>query len=444
MTSATSSEAGTMLPVTATHPSAEIADAWETGGKIADRPMRVLMLIDLYPPFLGGAQQHVQTLGRTLAARGHDVAVATLWHEGLPEFEVIEGLRIYRIRGSLHRMGVLFQDPGQRYAPPFPDPELVRALHRVVARERPDIVHAHSWLVDSFLPLKAWSGAKLVVSLHDYNLRCAKWTLMRNDALCSGPGVAKCLSCAANHYGAVKGVVITLGNWAMRLPQRATVDMYLPVSNAVAEGNGLIGGGLPYQVIPNFVPDESDDETAEIAAYIAQLPREEFILYVGSLTHRKGVTVLLDAHAGLRDAPPLVLVGYTLPDSPTTFPVGVTVLKNWPHAAVMAAWRRSMLGVVPSIWPEPCPTVAMEAMVTGRPVVASRIGGLPDLVADGETGILTAPGDVDALRLALDRLVRDPAERERMGMAARQRARAFQAQSVIERIERAYGEVAHG
>lgn len=77
----------------------------------------------------------------------------------------------------------------------------------------------------------------------------------------------------------------------------------------------------------------------------------------------------------------------------------------------------------------------------GRPVVASRIGGLPDIVVDGETGFLTTPGDSRALREAIQRLLSDHALRERMGAVAKQRVVQFQARVVVPRIEEIYREV---
>ncbi len=136
-----------------------------------------------------------------------------------------------------------------------------------------------------------------------------------------------------------------------------------------------------------------------------------------------------------------MLIGYTLPETPKTFPPNVVVLKNWPHAAVMTAWRHSLAGIVPSIWPDPCPTVAMEAMAVGKPVIASRIGGLPDIVADGQTGILVPPRDADALRAALARLIDDPDLAARMGEAGRARVGAFHASTVTAAIESVYAEV---
>src|SRR4051812_17748896 len=137
--------------------------------------MRILMLAQFYPPIIGGEERHVRNLSAALVARGHEGAVATLWHEGMAEFEIDDGgVRIYRMRGTLQRVEGLFSETGRRHAPPFPDPELMWALRGVIKRERPEIVHAHNWMVHSFQPIKRWSGASLVMTLHDYSLACAQ------------------------------------------------------------------------------------------------------------------------------------------------------------------------------------------------------------------------------------------------------------------------------
>lgn len=398
--------------------------------------MRILMITDFYWPFVGGVEQHVRRLSQGLVVCGHELAVATLGHEGLAEFDYDQQVRVYRVRSTMQRMTWLFAHLHRPWAPPFPDPEVTRALRPIIRQERPDIVHGHDWLARSFLPLKASSGARFVMSLHYYTLSCAKKSLMRKDAPCSGPAFPRCLGCAANHYGLGKGISIVLANWMMNVAERAAVDVFLPVSRATAAGNGLTSRD-PYQIIPNFMPDNTGI-TGDVEPYLAQLPDQEFLLFVGDLRRDKGIEVLLAAYAGLSGAPPLVLIGKVWPDTPTVFPPDVIVLKNWPNEAVLAAWERTLMAIVPSLWAEPFGIVIIEAMSSGRPIIASRIGGIPDIVSDGETGLLVAPGDPEALRQAIERLLADPALRERMGQAARKEAATYQASAIVPRIERIY------
>jgi glycosyltransferase involved in cell wall biosynthesis len=398
------------------------------------------MVTDLYWPLIGGLEVVVRELSRELADRGHAVAVATLRQGAMPEHEDDAGVGVHRIGGTMQRREQLFAESARRYAPPFPDPEATLHLREVIADFRPDVVHGHNWLIRSFLPLKRRRGPRLVVSLHDYGETCAKRTLhdLRQE-ICAGPGPRKCLTCSADHYGTAKGWTVAGTNWVSALAESRLVDRYLAVSSAVATGNRLAERGLPYDVIPNFSAHPAPDDAAH-AALLGLLPHAPFLLFVGALGRHKGVDVLLEAYGRLDDPPPLVLIGARWPGMPAV-PAGVTVLHDWPSGAIDSAWQRCMLGLVPSAWAEPFGLVAVEAMQAGRPVIASAAGGLADIVIDGETGLLTPPGDPAALAAALRRLLADEGLRQTMGEAGRTRSTAFAPSAIVPRFERAYARV---
>jgi glycosyltransferase involved in cell wall biosynthesis len=111
-------------------------------------------------------------------------------------------------------------------------------------------------------------------------------------------------------------------------------------------------------------------------------------------------------------------------------------------AELWARYADATVAVVPSVWPEPCPTVALEAMAWGLPVVASRTGGLPDLVDDGTTGLLVPPGDPAAMTEALATVLGDDGRRAAMRTAAAERAHRFSTTTVVPAIEGVYVEVA--
>lgn len=403
--------------------------------------MRILMLAQFYPPIIGGEERHVRNLSVELAERGHHVSVATLQHEGAAEVEMDRGVRIHRVRASMQRVSSLFSEKGRQHSPPFPDPEVLWALRQIIKCERPDVIHAHNWMVHSFLPLKRWSKARLVVTLHDFSIHCATKRLMRLGSVCSGAAPGKCLSCASEHYGKAKGTVTTVANALSGMAERRAVDMFLPVSRAVAEGTQLARYGVPYRIIPNFVPDDVYEQRDDTHPLLALLPGEDYLLFVGDVTRDKGVETLFQAYSGMEKRIPLVVIGRPAEDISLRSPENVRILQSWPHAAVMSAWARCTLALVPSIWPDPCPTVAMEAMAMGKPVVAARMGGLSDIVVDGRTGVLTTPGDPRALREAIQSLLDSRDLRESMGDMARQRVVEFQAGTVVPRIERVYEEL---
>jgi glycosyltransferase involved in cell wall biosynthesis len=166
---------------------------------------------------------------------------------------------------------------------------------------------------------------------------------------------------------------------------------------------------------------------------VARREREPpHVLYAGRLSPEKGVLELVAA-AG--DDVPLVVVGdgplrARLPGARPSVPRG-ELAELYAEAAVVAC---------PSLR-EGFGMTCLEAMAHGVPVVASDVGGLRDLVVDGTTGVLVPAGDVAALRAALQRLLRDPAERSRLGSAARERARReFAWDGVAARLISAYGD----
>jgi glycosyltransferase involved in cell wall biosynthesis len=406
------------------------------------KAMRIVLLAQFYPPIIGGEERHVRNLAQALAKRGHSVAVATIWQQGLAPFELDGPVRVHRIRGAMQRLGMLFSEGGRRYAAPFPDPELTFHLARIVAEENADIVHAHNWLLHSYLPLKRPRGPGLVVTLHDLSLVCVQKNMMRGSEPCSGPAAGKCLRCARDQYGMIKGAVTVAANWASGLLERRAVDRFLAVSNAIAEGNRLKEAGVPFAVVPNFVADDLGSLCPDDDARIGLLPAEGFLLFVGDLRRFKGVHVLLEAYAMLRAAPPLVLIGRRCEDTPRELPPNVALFESWPHSAVMQALSRCLFGITPSVLPEACASVVIEAMVMGKPVVATAVGGTPDLVDHGRSGLLVPPGDAQALCEAMRVLIENPDLRSKMGGAGAFRAKSLTASAVVPRIEQIYTEVA--
>ena len=262
---------------------------------------------------------------------------------------------------------------------------------------------------------------------------------MHVGAPCSGPKPMKCVSCAASHYGQLKGPGVALMSEATRGRLRRQVDMFLPVSRAVAQHSALADDELPYQVLPNFVPDSlrGADPDAD-ADHLDRLPDSPFALFVGDLAHEKGVDVLLEAHAQVDDPMPLALIGRPYGREILEYDSDARVLGLWPRAETLAAWRRCAFAVVPSLWEEPFGIVALEAMAMGKPVIASEAGGLADLVEHGKTGLLVAPGDVGALRDAMTLLMRDEALRCEMATEAAERVKQFVASSVVPQLEQVY------
>ncbi len=163
-------------------------------------------------------------------------------------------------------------------------------------------------------------------------------------------------------------------------------------------------GAREVRVVPSGV---------DVPASVAEPAEPPEVLYAGRLSREKGILELREAARGLR----LVVAG----DGPLRAAVP-EALGFVPHGELGRLYGRASVVACPSRR-EGFGVACAEAMAHGRPVVASAVGGLLDLVVEGETGLLVPPGDVAALRAALERLLGDPALRARMGAAARERVR---------------------
>ena len=181
-------------------------------------------------------------------------------------------------------------------------------------------------------------------------------------------------------------------------------------------------GAREVRVIPNGI---------EVPADVREPDDPPHVLYVGRLSAEKGVRELVAATRGL----PLVVAG----DGPLRDEVP-GALGMVPHDELLRLYERAAVVACPSRR-EGFGVACLEAMAAGRPVVASSVGGLRDLVVDGVTGLLVPPGDVAALRAALEQLLADAGLRKRLGRAARERVLAeFTWKRYAEHVQRAYDE----
>ncbi len=246
---------------------------------------------------------------------------------------------------------------------------LVLSLRRA-ARDA-DVVHAH-WLAGAFVA--RFAGRPFVVTLH------------------GTPSAGRLADLA----------LASSAPWLVRFVLRPARSV-ICVSELLAETMRGIGVAQAH-CIPNGVaiPEVRLEET-----------EEPFVLYAGRLAVEKGIEELVEATRGMH----LVVAG----DGPLRNLVP-DALGFVPHEELEHLYDRAAVVVLAS-YREGLPICVLEAMAHGRPVVATSVGGIPQLVVDGRTGLLVPPGDPQALRLALERLLADGPLRRRMGRAARSRVR---------------------
>lgn len=289
---------------------------------------------------------------------------------------------------------------------------LVRELHGHIREQEIHLVHTHGWAAQIYGG-RAAARASCPVVWHIHDTFDPHWTW---------EGVVHRLAAAQRH------------------------DVVIAISRTVAETlHGFVAAGQ-VQVIPNGVcPDR--------VAPVARSASGPFVVWCGRLQRWKGAHVFLEVAAQVRQAHPaarFAVVGGTVfglePDYPAalrrqadTLQLGAAV--EWVGQVSDARpWMAAAdVCVHSSITPEPFGLVVAEAMMQARPMVAFRHGGPAETVVDGETGVLVAPGDCDAMSQAVSLLLAQPDRAARLGQAGRDRALAYYAaDGMVRRVESAY------
>jgi glycosyltransferase involved in cell wall biosynthesis len=397
------------------------------------------MLAQFYPPVIGGEERHVRNLSLELASRGHEVHVACL-DVGRPPV-TDPGVTVHPLPNVGAKVPALYPTADRPLALPVPDPYVSRALSRLVDTVRPDVVHAHNWIINSYLPLSAARRLPLVYSLHDYSHVCPTKRLMFEDEPCSGPGLRKCFTCTTDWYGAGRGPVIQSMVRTGRPIRNRLVDVFTPVSTFVGEANQLPEQGVRWQVVPNFVPDSL--LALSSVPRDPALPAGDYLFFAGDLSEQKGVGALLDGYARLDEAtrPDLLMVGRSAMDL-SGLPAGARAEEKWDHDRIVSGFAHATAAVLPSRWPDPCPTTVLEAMALGAPLVTTHMGGIADMVTDGESALVVRPADGPATAAALSRIVSETGLGARLAARARVEVRRYLQSRVASDFEELYASLA--
>ncbi len=297
--------------------------------------------------------------------------------------------------------------------------EGVRSLIR---KQRPDVAHVYNTLVllsPSVYYACRDEGVPVVQSVYNYRLLCPAATLVRNGGICE-----ECPEHSlwrAVRYGCYRGsrvqsaaVAWMLASHRRRGTWADAVDLYLAPTRFVRLK--LIQGGIPAEKIvikPNWhEPDPGMRKDADGS-----------VLFVGKLSTEKGLRTVLRAWRLMSDPPLLRVIG----DGPLRDEVQraaaestqIEFLGRRPHAEVIAYLHRASVFLIPSEWYEAFPHTILEGYACGVPIVASRIGTLEDVIADGKTGLLFPPGDAAELANRVKWLLARPNDAMRIAAAGR-------------------------
>jgi glycosyltransferase involved in cell wall biosynthesis len=383
--------------------------------------MRILLVSDFYPPVPGGLESHVRRLAEELIRLGQSVAVVS----GTPDPDPLPGdAAVHYAPTVFSRIPGIYANRGLQFPPPFPDPIFREAVRKVAESWRPDVIHAHGWCAFS----SYWPAAPpLVVTLHDHGLRCPKRTLLRAGGECDTGMGLRCVSCAGSQSAAKRTVLA--GTMRRSVPALAAhASKFIAVSRSVSRRavEGSVAASK-ITVIPNFF-DTAHTEPGPGAGK----PR---VLFVGPDSPHKGRAVAVAAFNRL--SPGTATLALAGSDTPV-HGEGVENLGYLRGAALWDQYRLATIAVAPAVWPEPCPTVVLEAMAHGLPVVGSDIGGIPDLIENGVSGLLVPPNDPVSLAETMHSLLADDARRGKLAAAARERSLMFDTEAVVPRILEVY------
>ena len=356
--------------------------------------LRVALLTREYPPDVyGGAGVHVTYLARELAG----LVDLTVHCEGADRPGAVAHRPWEQLAGANQALGVVSTD-----------------LSMAAAVGSADLVHSHTWYTNlgGYLASLLY-GVPHVMTVHSLEpLR--PW---KAEQLGGGYAVSSWCERVAVESAAA---VIAVSN-GMRADVLATYPA-VPADRVRVIRNGID--------TTEYAPDPATDVLVRYGVD----PARPSVIFVGRVTRQKGLPVLLRAAASLDPAAQLVLCAGQA-DTPELaaevegLVAGLRAARSgviWvpemlPKRAVIQLLSHATVFACPSLY-EPLGIVNLEAMACGTAVVGSAVGGIPEVVSDGETGLLVPPGDAESLAVALNALVGDTGRAAAMGRAGRERA----------------------
>jgi len=427
--------------------------------------VRILHAIhDFLPRHQAGSEIYAFELCRALAAR-HDVTVLCADYDPACGHGSVR----WRVHGGLPVAEIVNNWPCASFEETYRAPLVTRRIAQVLRAVQPDVLHVHNLLNLSFdVPeLARARGVPIVATLHDYTLVCPSGgqRIHRADAyVCREIDTARCARCfvespicdqiaftalarITRSPGILRRVATRVARGLPEIADRAREAARraaLPVTAAQIDAR-LAAARRVFDTIDLFVaPSPSiavEFERLGVPASKIRVsdygfvplqrgrPRQPSrplrIGYAGTIVWHKGVHLLLEAVRGLPPA------GYELKifGDADVFPEYTAMLREraaglpvqfmgrFSRDRMAEAYAQIDVLVVPSLWLENSPLVIHEAFMAGVPVVGARIGGIPDLVADGRGGLLFDPASPSSLRAALKTLVDDPSRVQALASA---------------------------
>jgi len=382
--------------------------------------MKVLLVNKfLYPK--GGDAISTLSTGQLLTDRGHQVVHWGMKHPLNPDYPhqelFVDHVDLLQGEGGGRQlrtaMNILYSF------------EAKRKIRKLIERERPDIAHLNNFahqISPSILDALWDAGIPTVMTMRDYKLVCPVYSLLCHGVpcdRCSGGRYYHCLLNKCTQNSRARSLVNTIEMYLHHkiLHIYDKLDLVIATSQFIADKHKAMGLRNEIVRLPNFI--DVDEWRPE------DLPTDHSIVYLGRLTPEKGLNTLLKAVQGL-DVP-LKIIGEG-PMKPELEQIvarngmrNVTVLGHMGGSGLRREISRSLATIVPSECIEAFGRTIIESFALGRPVVGARIGGIPELVVDGETGFTFEPGNPEDLRAKIGTLLSSSGRREQFGRNARAR-----------------------
>ena len=372
-----------------------------------------IMQVNKFWRVRGGSERYVFELSRMLTDRGHEI-IPFAMQDPANEPSRYSSLFVSAVElSNPYRLPILKRIGIAKRV--FLSREAASRIAILADLTYPDIAHLHNiyhHLSPSILKPLADRGIGTVMTIHDYKLLCPALRFYNDGQVCEKCRpfhYASCVSGRCVHGSRAASALCAAEMFFHDAIQAYTsrIDRFIAPSRFVA--GKLLERGLPQDqvtVIPNFV-DSERWKPGEAGG------DGDYVLFSGRLSREKGVETLVRAIAGLPDIP-LKIVGSGMVETAArqlarelgAANVEFTGFKS--EKEVRRLLQNARFICTPSEWYENAPMTVLEAFACGKPAVATRIGGIPEMVRDGETGVLADPGDAGGLRQAIGSLWADP------------------------------------
>jgi glycosyltransferase involved in cell wall biosynthesis len=371
----------------------------------------------------GGAERYLFELAGILEERGHSVVPFAMEHPLNEESEHAD-LFVSHV-GFDARRGLL--DRFRTAARVVHSVEARRKIGALVRRTRPDVAHLHNiahQLSPSIIYGLRAEGVPIVQTLHDHKLICPNYQMFVHGQPCERCAKWRYYNACVHRcmHGAIAwSAVVAFEAYARKLlgTYSRHVGMFIAPSRSLMER--MIAHGVEPEKIVHL------PYAIALDRYEPRFESDGYAVYVGRLSVGKGLETLLEALA-LSPGVVFKVIG----NGPRADDLRTTAehrgLRNVEFVGyrtgteLRTLLRGAQFVVMPSECFENSPLAVYEACAYGKAVIGSKMGGIPELIEDGETGLLCAPGDVSELASALAALWDDPERSIRMGKEARRRA----------------------